>query len=368
MVIVWLQLNGTKLCVYDHEPSERMEPIDLLDLRPTDGTTVAIHSAVAHSEVLHTAKTDLPYLFMVELVPLTTCWPGRTLFVMAPNFPDKKSWVSALETVAQKPSVVSQSSLKSRPDKHTVLVELEKQIDVNCALTVSEGHLLIGAEEGLFTCPVRSSAGSRKDLVKIEGVTNVQQMVIIPKLSSVLMIVGLERQLVMTELRVLQGCVQAVQTAQPTITVEAVSNADECHLFAVSEHQQQQQDDVFLCAATTNRVKLFKWNGTNSQFVLRKELIVSETCSCIHFTEHSVLVGCDRFYEVSRVDDEYQPIIQQMTLFVFYLKRSGRSAQLLCRRVPGRIRFDAGLRRLRTQADSQLPGGHSRGYHAQGRN
>ena len=198
--------------------------------------------------------------------------------------------------------------------------------------------MLIGAEEGLFTCPVSRPAGipaTRNDLVRIDGVTNVQQMVVVPKLSAVLMIVGLERQLVMTELRVLQGCTQAIQVirlfffyckncllrpfhrirvlkqflqmfqvSKPSIEVEAIPNADECHLFSVSDLQKQ--DDVFLCAATQNRVKLFKWNcggasadaDPQGHFVLRKELIVSETCSCIHFTEHSVLVGCDRFYEV----------------------------------------------------------------------
>ncbi len=36
--------------------------------------------------------------------------------------------------------------------------------------------------------------------------------------------------------------------------------------------------------------------------MLRKELIVSEPCSCIHFGPHSVLVGCDRFYEVDLRD------------------------------------------------------------------
>ncbi len=49
--------QGT-LSLYDHEPSnDQMAPIDQLDLRPTDGTTVAIHSAVAHSEVRPTDST-----------------------------------------------------------------------------------------------------------------------------------------------------------------------------------------------------------------------------------------------------------------------------------------------------------------------
>ena len=91
-------LDGLKLCIYDHEPtSDLMAPIDTFELRPSDGSSVSIHSAVPQSEVQTTAKTDVPYIFMLESVPKTTCWPGRTLFVMALSFPDKKAWVSALE-------------------------------------------------------------------------------------------------------------------------------------------------------------------------------------------------------------------------------------------------------------------------------
>ena len=63
-----------------------MQPTDSFDLQPTDGSSVAIHSAVAQSDVFATAQTDVPYIFMVESVPLTTCWPGRTLYVLALSF------------------------------------------------------------------------------------------------------------------------------------------------------------------------------------------------------------------------------------------------------------------------------------------
>ena len=285
------QLQGSKLCIYDHEPSsENMQPTDSFDLRPTDGSTVAVHSAVAQSEVFATAKTDVPYMFMIESIPLTTCWPGRTLLVLASSFQQKKAWVSALEAVTQGESN-RQSAIQAHR-KPKLVLRLENPLDVNCIVPINEGVLLIGAKEGLFSYRIQ---GNRKDLVKIEGVTSVQQIVLVPKLSAVLMIVGEERQLVLTELRVLQGCADAVQCAAPTLEVEPVPNCEDCHLFEVSNLEK---DDVFLCAATQDRVKLFKWNTHNSAFVLRKELIVSETCSCIHFTEHSVLVGCDRFYEV----------------------------------------------------------------------
>lgn len=267
-----------------------MQPTDTFDLRPTDGSSVAIHSAVAQSEVFGTAKTDVPYMFMIESVPLTTCWPGRTLLILALSFQHKKAWVSALEAVTQGESN-RQSAIQAHR-KPKLILRLDNPLDINCIVPICEGILLIGAKEGLFSYRLQ---GNRKDLVKIDGVTNVQQIVLVNKLSAVLMIVGDERQLVLTELRVLKGCADTIQSAQPTLEVEAVANCEDCHLFEVSDLEK---DEIFLCAANQDRVKLFKWNSHNSSFVLRKELIVSETCSCIHFTEHSVLVGCDRFYEV----------------------------------------------------------------------
>ena len=285
-----LQLNGTRLCIFDHEPNlENMEPIDSFELRPTDGSTVAIHSAVAQSDVFASAKTDVPYIFMVESIPLTTCWPGRTLFVMALTFPDKKAWVSALENITQEASQNRSAALIHRKPKP--VLKLNNPIDVNCFVTINEGVFLIGAKEGLFSHRLQST----RDLVKIEGVDNVHQIVLVPKLSSVLMIVGEERQLVITELPVVQGCADVIQCAKPSLEVDVVPNCEDCHLFEVSNLDR---DEIFLCAATQDRVKLFKWNWHDSAFILRKELIVSETCSCILFTEHSVLVGCDRFYEV----------------------------------------------------------------------
>lgn len=279
------------MCIYDHEPtSGNMDPIDLVELRPTDGTKVSIHSAVAQSEVLHSARTDLPFIFMVELIPKTTCWPGRTMFVMAPNLSDKNSWLSALEGAIESDRPAN-SQVRRKP---SIQLPLKSGIDANCAVSIREGFLLVGAKEGLFTANLNAG---HDDMVLIDGVSDVQQIVVVPKLLSVLMIVGAERQLVATSLRVLECCAESIACARPSVSVEAVAGAEECHLFSVSD---ERCEDTFLCAANRDRVKLFKW--INGEFVLRKEIIVTETCSCIHFTKHSVLIGCDSFYEMDLRD------------------------------------------------------------------
>lgn len=41
----------------------------------------------------------MPYILKLESHPHTTCWPGRTLYLLAPSFPDKQRWVTALESI-----------------------------------------------------------------------------------------------------------------------------------------------------------------------------------------------------------------------------------------------------------------------------
>lgn len=45
------------------------------------------------------AYADIPYVLKLESHPLTTCWPGQSLYFMAPSFPDKQRWVAVLESV-----------------------------------------------------------------------------------------------------------------------------------------------------------------------------------------------------------------------------------------------------------------------------
>ena len=68
-----------------------------------DKGEVKVHSAVAGSDLVGAAATDLPYVFSIETLPKTTCWPGRRLFLLAPSFPEKQKWVQALEKVVNDP-------------------------------------------------------------------------------------------------------------------------------------------------------------------------------------------------------------------------------------------------------------------------
>jgi len=107
--------DGLKLFIYDDEPtSDLVEPIITFELRPSDGSTVSVHSALFQSELQTTAQTDDDAcFFMLKSVPKVNCWSARTLYFMAQSLSDKENWVAVLEKVLIRPSapVVKSSSI-----------------------------------------------------------------------------------------------------------------------------------------------------------------------------------------------------------------------------------------------------------------
>lgn len=49
--------------------------------------------------------------------------------------------------------------------------------------------------------------------------------------------------------------------------------------------------------------RIFKWNTTGGgSFQLLKVLETQEPCSCILMTPHSIIVGCNKFFEIDAQD------------------------------------------------------------------
>lgn len=79
------------------------------------------------------------FSFQVEVSSATTCWPGSSLYIMTLSFPDKQSWVSALEQAVQDHQ--KKQTLNSKPRyKGTPLLTLDrsKKMDINCAHLLTE--------------------------------------------------------------------------------------------------------------------------------------------------------------------------------------------------------------------------------------
>ncbi|KAL6257978.1 hypothetical protein P5V15_011574 [Pogonomyrmex californicus] len=280
----YLKLEGSCLCVYEHQPCAGMAPISRLNLIENNGFNVS--EMVQHPDVMGTAKSDIPFIFRIESNSATTCWPSSRLDIMALSQADKRNWLKALKTVTvQNPCSISKCQ------KYQTVLRLEKhQLDLNCVVDLGmENVLLLGAKEGLFSY----CASKSRTLTTIRGVKQIHQLSLHPHLDLALMIAGEYRELVYCNLRLLKNNALAADCSRPAISTKSVlSISDSCHLY-------QLQGEI-LCAATTSHVILLKWRigEDTGEFIGLRELDTQEPCSCAIFTPSLLIVGCHKFFQI----------------------------------------------------------------------
>ncbi|XP_042297786.1 citron Rho-interacting kinase [Sceloporus undulatus] len=288
----YIVLEGTKVLVYDTEAREAgQRPVEEFELCLPDGD-VTVHGAVGATELLNTAKTDVPYILKLESHPHTTCWPGRTLYLLAPTFPDKQRWVSALESIVAGGRVSREKAEADAKLLGNSLLKLEGEdrLDINCTLPFSDQVVLVGAEEGLYALNVLKNS-----LTHVPGIGAVFQVHLIKDLEKLLMIAGDERALCLVDVKkVKQSLAQSHLPAQPDVSPNIFEAVKGCHLFAVGKID----NGLCICAAMPSKVVILRYNESLSKFCIRKEIETSEPCSCIHFTSYSIIIGTNKFYEI----------------------------------------------------------------------
>ncbi|XP_052411497.1 citron rho-interacting kinase isoform X4 [Carassius gibelio] len=302
----YVVLDGTKLSIYESEPTEdSVKPLEEFELCLTDGE-VTVHGAVGASELINTAKSDIPYVLKLESHPHTTCWPGQSLYFMAPSFPDKQRWVAVLESVvagcrgsrekseADAAGVKRQKTLSPLVQKllgnSLLKLEGDDRLDINCTLPLTDQIVLVGSEEGLYALNV-----IKNSLTHIPGLDSVFQIQVLKELDKLLMITGEERALCLVDIkRIKQSLAQSHLPAQPDLSPYIFEAVKGCHLFASGKIDAC----MCICAAMPNKITILRFNDTLNKFCIRKEIETSEPCSCIHFTGYSIIIGTNKFYEI----------------------------------------------------------------------
>ncbi|CAI9607437.1 unnamed protein product [Staurois parvus] len=288
----YVVLEGTKILLYDSEVKEGSQrPSEEFELCLPDGD-VTVHGAVGSTELVNTAKSDVPYVMKVESHPHTTCWPGRTLYLLAPSFPDKQRWVTTLESVVAGGRVSREKAEADAKLLGNSLLKLEGEdrLDINCTIPLTEQIVLVGAEEGLYALNVLKNS-----LTHIPGVGAVFQVHIVKELDKLLLIAGEERALCLIDVKkVKQSLAQAHLPAQTEIALTVFEAVKGCHLFAAGKIE----NGLCICAAMVNKVVILRYNESLNKFCIRKEIETSEPCSCIYFTGYSIIIGTNKFYEI----------------------------------------------------------------------
>ncbi|XP_030631130.1 citron Rho-interacting kinase [Chanos chanos] len=288
----YVVLDGTKVSIYESEPREdSVKPLEEFELCLPDGE-VTVHGAVGASELINTAKSDYPYVLKLESHPHTTCWPGQSLYFMAPSFPDKQRWVAVLESVVASSRGSREKSEADAKLLGNSLLKLEgdDRLDINCTLPLTDQIVLVGSEEGLYALNV-----IKNSLTHIPGLTSVFQIQILKEHDKLLMITGEERALCQVEIkRVKQSLSQSALPTQSELSPYIFETVKGCHLFASGKIE----NGLCICAAMPNKITILRYNDSLNKFCIRKEIETSEPCSCIHFTGYSIIIGTNKFYEI----------------------------------------------------------------------
>ncbi|KAM4709498.1 citron Rho-interacting kinase [Discoglossus pictus] len=307
----YIVLEGSKILIFDSELKEGgQRPLEEFELCIPDGD-VTVHGAVGSTELVNTAKSDIPYVMKVESHPHTTCWPGRALYLLAPTFPDKQRWVNTLESVVAGGRVSREKAEADAKLLGNSLLKLEGEdrLDINCTIPLTEQIVLVGAEEGLYALNVLKNS-----LTHIPGVGAVFQVHIVKELEKLLLIAGEERALCLIDVKkVKQSLAQSHLPAQPEISLTVFEAVKGCHLFAAGKVKPGEEralptagflspfnieNGLCICAAMPNKVVILRYNESLNKFCIRKEIETSEPCSCIYFTGYSIIIGTNKFYEI----------------------------------------------------------------------
>ncbi|XP_077509003.1 citron Rho-interacting kinase-like isoform X4 [Amblyomma americanum] len=309
---------GDSACQGEEAYAEQLQSAchDQISLSPLDGE-VLVSGAVSATELLGTAKSDLPYTFKVEHKPRTTCWPPKCLYIMVPSFAEKQMWVSVLETCAGHNIDPS----KCNAGDTVLRLGSDHMLDINCVHELSYECLLLGAMEGLYVVDLMARTVRRQ----VAAVPAVFQVAVCGPLGVVLAICGQERRLQLTEWSAMQPWVETLagrEVAADSPEWRLVEDVEECHLFAMS------QDGSTLCMATSQAVYVLAWSASRANYSRRKVAKTSEPCSCILFTQYTILIGCDIFYEIDAKDytiEEFLDPTDHSLSFLMYGARQLRS-------------------------------------------
>ncbi|XP_012946733.1 citron Rho-interacting kinase isoform X2 [Aplysia californica] len=286
-------LEGTWLTLYLDDTDA--SPVDSFDLNPMDAE-VSVHSAVTSAELSNTAASDLHYVLRLDQDPLTTCWPGRYLYLMTTNFQEKQRWVASLEAVVK--SAQCKSDLyRNRSQMLTVLsLKEEERRDFNCTLVISSQLVLAGTDDGLYAFNPSAMTSKRKQMTQISGFGSVHQMILAKGVDLIVILTGPERRLVLLENKLVKCRMSQTLGGETTpFSFRTIEGLQCCTIFDVGLWNNAS----YLCVGTPTKVYLMKYNPSLAMYCVRKEFPSSEPCSCVCIAENYAIVGTERFYKIN---------------------------------------------------------------------
>jgi len=276
-----LNTNGT-LDMYNTSDVNQSNKRDQLGLT-LPHCRVSLQSSVSYGEVFYMNSTDRPYTFKLSVHAMGK--QEKAMYFMCQNFATKVDWVNQLEEVIKSsPANLVPVEGIEPPVSRQVVCSLPPPEEVLAVVRLEEA-MVVGTTQGLATV-------TDGVVVKCETIDTPVHMIQHIKSLNLLVLAtggdGLPSQLVTVETR-------PVLSRSGPLHVDSLPEVTKCHIFSCMETTQGK---VYLCAANDHLVTIMEWSHKRGHFVLRNKFSTDQHTRTIHFTDHSVLVGTSKFYEI----------------------------------------------------------------------
>ncbi|KAJ8916601.1 hypothetical protein NQ315_000246 [Exocentrus adspersus] len=271
-------LSNTSITVYTGP--QKQELVEEFALKPVNSHGKVILEPLPSEIGVPVADSDLAFILKVEVAPDTTCWPQKCFIFMTLSAQDKDKWFLALQ------KIYCEDFDKPKFDK---VFAIPEGVSVNCVVDLTENIKLVGAAKGLY-------AYHDNNLLYIEALSVVHHIALVPNATTVLMIANDKSTLISCDLNHLINVAQCAQCTKPRLKYMDVNvnNLTGFHILQVSKFPKQPK----ACVATTKQLVILGYDIGTADLTPLRVLDTAEPVSCALFTENSLVVGVDKFFEI----------------------------------------------------------------------
>ncbi|XP_045467164.1 citron Rho-interacting kinase-like [Harmonia axyridis] len=276
-------LKEDKLEIYPEEPKNNsVKILETVDLK-LENSCGKIDLEPQPSEIdISVAKSDVPFLMRIEVTTNTTCWPPRYLIFLMSSHQDKEKWYLGFQRVF----MAGNEKLYTK----TIMSVWDDKIVVNCIVDLTEGIKLLGTQKGL-------QAFYNNTLIEIRGFKEVHYIAKLEETKSLVMIVNPSNVVAVCDLGHVINVVQCTAGfALPTVKYDLVriNNLEGFHFLEASKKKQHKM----FCVANPKVLAIVGYVDNEKEFVPLRLLDTAEPTNTVLFTDHSIIVGADKFFEI----------------------------------------------------------------------
>ncbi|KAK6745162.1 hypothetical protein RB195_011714 [Necator americanus] len=220
----------------------------------------------------------------------------RNIYILAPSTQTAKRWAEALQNASTRRMMLTRRPSSFSEQSCLLVLSTPNNLTIHTTC-VFDDYLLIGAQSGLFFTYM---SGPRVP-VRIGGFNSVLAMESLPDLNILALIMDHRRTLALVPLSALKSELHAVQ---PSLRADVLGGYDNLHALAY----HQQDANRYLCAASSTKIHVLKYNAARDVFTGHQVIETSEPAMCLTSTSRGFYFGADSFYFVHLGRGDLEPL------------------------------------------------------------